>query len=164
MSIKAVCNVAPNGKACDGAAEGAVPVTGVITFEQEAEESPTTITYRVEGLTPGAHGFHVHEFADFSDGCKSAGPHYNPHGKTHGAPGDEERHAGDLGNIVAGEDGVAEGTIVDSQIKLAGEFTVVGRSVMIHADPDDLGAGGHELSPTTGNAGARLACGEIVIA
>lgn len=82
-------------------------------------------------------------------------------GKSHGAPEYEERHVGDLGNIVANEAGVAEGTIVDRLIKLSGEYTVVGRSVMVHADPDDLGKGGHELSLTTGNAGARVACGEI---
>lgn len=42
-----------------------------------------------------------------------------------------------------------------------GEHSVVGRSIMVHADVDDLGKGGHDLSLTTGNAGARLACGEI---
>lgn len=41
------------------------------------------------------------------------------------------------------------------------QHSVIGRSIMIHADPDDLGKGGHELSLTTGNAGARIACGEI---
>lgn len=94
----------------------------------------------------------------------SAGPHYNPFGKTHGGPDDEERHVGDLGNIVAGEDGVAEGTIVDKLIHLSGEYTVIGRSMMVHEDADDLGKGGHELSSTTGNAGGRIACGEIVSA
>ena len=82
-------------------------------------------------------------------------------GKNHGAPEDEDRHVGDMGNIVANEAGVAEGTLVDRLIKLSGEYSVVGRSVMVHADPDDLGKGGHELSLTTGNAGARVACGEI---
>lgn len=43
----------------------------------------------------------------------------------------------------------------------SGEHSVIGRSIMIHADVDDLGKGGHDLSLTTGNAGARLACGEI---
>jgi Cu-Zn family superoxide dismutase len=43
----------------------------------------------------------------------------------------------------------------------SGEFSVIGRSFMVHADPDDCGRGGVELSKTTGNAGARLACGEI---
>merc|ERR1719265_2612331 len=101
----------------------------------------------------------------------SAGPHYNPHGKTHGAPGDEERHVGDLGNIEAGADGVSKGEIIDRLIKLDGEFTVVGRSMMVHADPDDLGRGDDsergvngKTSKTTGNAGARIACGEIKMA
>ena len=44
---------------------------------------------------------------------------------------------------------------------MTNQHSVVGRSIMIHADPDDLGKGGHELSLTTGNAGARIACGEI---
>jgi Cu-Zn family superoxide dismutase len=68
---------------------------------------------------------------------------------------------GDLGNIVADESGVAQGEMVDGLIKLSGEFSVIGRSMMVHADVDDLGKGGHDLSPTTGNAGARIACGEI---
>ena len=124
-------------------------------------DGPTTITFKISGLTPGLHGFHVHEFADFSNGCISAGPHFNPLKKTHGSPTDEERHMGDLGNIEAGSDGVATGEIVDPLIQLVGEFSVVGRSIMIHADPDDLGKGGHALSATTGNAGARIACEEI---
>merc|ERR1712066_1163000 len=88
--------------------------------------------------TPGKHGFHVHEKADFSNGCNSAGPHYNPFKKTHGAPEDEERHVGDLGNIEPDESGCAKGEITDKLIKLEGEFSVIGRSMMVHADPDDL--------------------------
>ena len=120
------------------------------------------ITYRVTGLTPGNHGFHVHEKADFSNGCLSAGPHYNPFNKNHGAPTDEDRHVGDLGNIVADADGVAEGVIIDHLIKLSGPYSVVGRSMMVHADPDDLGKGDNsqpsppvngKASTVTGNAG-----------
>lgn len=97
----------------------------------------------------------------FLQGCTSAGPHFNPHGKTHGALADEERHVGDLGNIVAGEDGVAKFDFTDSQIKLNGPLSIIGRTMVVHADPDDLGKGGVELSKTTGNAGARLSCGVI---
>ncbi|KAK6141726.1 hypothetical protein DH2020_024528 [Rehmannia glutinosa] len=87
------------------------------------------------------------------------GPHFNPNGLTHGAPEDEVRHAGDLGNIVANAEGVAEATIVDSQIPLTGPNSVVGRAFVVHELEDDLGKGGHELSLSTGNAGGRLACG-----
>ncbi|KAF8396005.1 hypothetical protein HHK36_017616 [Tetracentron sinense] len=87
-------------------------------------------------------------------------PHFNPLKKGHGAPADEERHAGDLGNIVAHPDGVAEISIKDMMIPLSGQHSILGRAVVVHADPDDLGRGGHELSKTTGNAGARIGCGK----
>ena len=108
-SVSAVCVVGPNGKPCDASVADASPnVTGTITFTQEGTH-PTNIKYEISGLAPGEHGFHIHEFADFSNGCMSAGPHYNPFGKTHGAPDCEERHAGDLGNVLANEAGVASG-------------------------------------------------------
>merc|ERR1712243_118827 len=80
------------------------------------------------------------------------------------APTDSVRHIGDLGNITAGDSGVASVDIKDSLIQLSGEHSIIGRTVVVHADPDDLGKGGVELSLTTGNAGARVACGVIVIA
>ncbi|KAJ6384399.1 hypothetical protein OIU78_027666 [Salix suchowensis] len=91
----------------------------------------------------------------------STGPHFNPVGKEHGAPTDENRHAGDLGNVTVGDDGTATFTIIDNQIPLTGPHSIVGRAVVVHADPDDLGKGGHELSKSTGNAGGRVACGVI---
>lgn len=93
----------------------------------------------------------------------SAGPHFNPHAKEHGGPTHEVRHAGDLGNVVADDSGVAKIDISDKQISLSGSLSILGRTVVVHADQDDLGDGGHELSKTTGNAGARLACGVIGI-
>lgn len=68
-----------------------------------------------------------------------------------------------MGNVTAGDDGVAKVEISDKQISLVGNTSILGRTVVIHADIDDLGAGGHELSKSTGNAGARLACGVIGI-
>merc|ERR1711918_105546 len=114
--------------------------TGTIRFEQ-TDADTCRITYEIKGLAPGLHGFHVHEKADFSDGCNSAGPHYNPFAKTHGAPGDDERHVGDLGNIEPNAEGVAKGEIIDRLVKLEGATSVIGRSMMVHADPDDLGTG-----------------------
>mmetsp|Transcript_6208 Transcript_6208/g.13697 ORF Transcript_6208/g.13697 Transcript_6208/m.13697 type:complete len:179 (+) Transcript_6208:95-631(+) len=172
--IKAQCEVGPNGKPCSGGEDDG-KCSGMVYFEQTSADS-IKITWDIKGMTPGLHGFHIHEKADFSNGCISAGPHYNPFGKNHGAPTDEERHVGDMGNIEAGADGTSKGEMTDHLIKIEGEYTVVGRSVMVHADPDDLGKGdnsepgGNGVPPTngkaslvTGNAGARIACGEIVL-
>ena len=108
------------------------------------------------------------------DACAASfdpGPHFNPAGKTHGAPGDEERHAGDLGNITAGADGVAPISMTDAHIPLTGPNSILGRAVVVHELEDDLGKGDHsepgtqgKTSKTTGNAGARLACGVIGMA
>nr|NP_001295663.1 superoxide dismutase [Cu-Zn], chloroplastic [Jatropha curcas]AGW52120.1 Cu/Zn superoxide dismutase [Jatropha curcas] len=142
--------------------KGTSNVEGVVTLTQE-DDGPTTVNVRVTGLTPGPHGFHLHEYGDTTNGCISTGAHFNPNNKTHGAPEDEIRHAGDLGNIVANADGVAEATIVDNQIPLSGPNAVVGRALVVHELEDDLGKGGHELSLTTGNAGGRLACGLLAM-
>lgn len=140
--------------------KGTSQVEGVVTLIQN-DDGPTTVDVKITGLTPGLHGFHLHEFGDTTNGCISTGPHFNPNGLTHGAPTDEVRHAGDLGNIVADENGVAEATIVDNQIPLSGSNSVVGRAFVVHELEDDLGKGGHELSLSTGNAGGRLACGVV---
>ncbi|XP_074582284.1 superoxide dismutase [Cu-Zn], chloroplastic-like [Curcuma longa] len=140
--------------------KGTSNVEGVVTLVQE-DDGPTIVNVRVTGLTPGLHGFHLHEYGDTTNGCISTGAHFNPNKMTHGAPEDEIRHAGDLGNIVADFEGVAEATIVDKQIPLSGPNSVVGRAFVVHELEDDLGKGGHELSLTTGNAGGRLACGVV---
>ncbi|XP_062172342.1 superoxide dismutase [Cu-Zn], chloroplastic [Alnus glutinosa] len=140
--------------------KGTSSVEGVVTLTQE-DNGPTTVNVRITGLTPGPHGFHLHEYGDTTNGCISTGAHFNPNKLTHGAPEDEIRHAGDLGNIVANANGVAEATIVDSQIPLSGPDAVIGRALVVHELEDDLGKGGHELSLTTGNAGGRLACGVV---
>ncbi|KAM0856233.1 hypothetical protein ACQ4PT_049261 [Festuca glaucescens] len=140
--------------------KGTSEVEGVVTLTQE-DDGPTSVSVRITGLTPGKHGFHLHQFGDTTNGCISTGPHFNPDGLTHGAPEDEVRHAGDLGNIVANAEGVVETTIVDSQIPLSGPNAVVGRAFVVHELEDDLGKGGHELSLSTGNAGGRLACGML---
>ena len=128
--IKATCVVGPNGKPCDGGNDANNACTGTVKFEQTSADE-CTISWNVKGLAKGLHGFHIHEFADFSNGCISAGPHYNPHGLNHGGPDDEVRHVGDLGNITAGDDGVSAGSMVDKYVKLQGEYSVVGRSVMV---------------------------------
>ncbi|XP_024358183.1 superoxide dismutase [Cu-Zn] 1 [Physcomitrium patens] len=135
-------------------------VSGVISFVDEGS-GYTTVEGEIKGLNPGKHGFHVHALGDTTNGCMSTGPHFNPKGFEHGAPEDEVRHAGDLGNVIAGDDGVAKVSLKDFQIPLTGADSIIGRAVVVHADPDDLGKGGHELSKSTGNAGGRIACGII---
>merc|ERR1712147_33626 len=119
------------------------------------------ITGEFKGMTPGLHGFHIHQFGNLTEGCKTAGPHYNPFGKTHAGPDDEERHVGDMGNVTSVDDGTGKYEREDQLITLFGDYSVLGRSCVLHADEDDLGRGGHELSKTTGNAGGRIACGVI---
>ncbi|XP_035728468.1 superoxide dismutase [Cu-Zn]-like [Vespa mandarinia] len=151
MPVKAVCVL--QGES----------IKGTLYFEQTNESQPVQVTGEVSGLKKGLHGFHVHEFGDNTNGCTSAGAHFNPHGKEHGGPYDAVRHVGDLGNIEAGDNGVAKINLTDKIIQLQGEHNIIGRTLVVHADPDDLGKGGHELSKTTGNAGGRLACGVIGI-
>ena len=127
----------------------------------QAPGTPTLIKGTITGLTPGEHGFHIHEFGDMSDGCKSMGGHYNPDGVDHGNLGDG--HVGDLGNITADESGMAKFTIRADRVDLLGDRSVVGRGIVVHTDKDDLGKGGDDESLKTGNAGDRLACGVITL-
>ncbi|MCG6187104.1 superoxide dismutase family protein [Maribellus maritimus] len=132
-------------------------VKGTVTFTKTT--SGVDVVADLEGLTPGKHGFHIHEYGDCSkpDGT-SAGGHFNPDHKDHGGPADMERHVGDLGNIEAGEDGKAHLELNDTMIKLNGEHSIIGRGIIVHAGEDDL------TSQPTGAAGARVACGVIGIA
>lgn len=129
-------------------------VQGVVTFTKV--EGGVKIVAVVSNLTPGQHGFHIHEFGDCSapDGS-SAGGHFNPKNVQHGAPDALERHAGDLGNLVADDHGNAHYERIDKVIRLEGPDTIIGRSVVVHANADDF------KTQPTGNAGGRQACGVI---
>ncbi|KAL8617888.1 hypothetical protein ACOMHN_016544 [Nucella lapillus] len=135
----------------------AVAVAGTVFFNQQSDGA-INVTGKITGLSPGKHGFHIHEVGDTRNNCQAAGGHFNPEGKTHGSPDDDIRHVGDLGNIVANDEGVAQVNITDRLIAFSGTHDIVGRSVVVHAEEDDLGRGGNEDSLDTGNAGARLAC------
>ncbi|KDN41639.1 hypothetical protein RSAG8_07317, partial [Rhizoctonia solani AG-8 WAC10335] len=136
---------------------------GVVNLYQASNLEPVKITGQLTGLgAAGKKGFHVHEFGDLSNGCASAGGHFNPLGKNHGGPQAAERHAGDLGNIVAESDGTSKLAIEDKHISLYhGQRDIIGRAIVLHVGEDDLGLGGQSDSLTTGHAGARLACGVI---
>jgi Cu-Zn family superoxide dismutase len=132
-------------------------VEGTVWFDPAA--GGVKVKARVSGLTPGTHGFHVHEFGDCSAAdFTSAGGHFNPMAQPHGAPQAAARHVGDLGNIEAGADGVASLDWTDTQLAFEGHHGIIGRAVIVHAKADDL------KTQPTGDAGGRLACGVIGVA
>lgn len=129
-------------------------VSGVVTFSKVT--GGVRIIADLTDLSPGSHGIHIHEFGDCrADDGSSAGGHFNPHAKAHGAPDAPERHMGDLGNVVADENGVAVLDVVDPVLELDGEHSIMARSVVIHAGEDDF------LTQPHGAAGGRVACGTI---
>lgn len=127
---------------------------GWVRFTQTGQG--VQISARIEGLTPNArHGFHIHEFGDATaaDGT-SAGGHYNPAGHPHGLPENPTRHAGDLGNLEADASGNAAYESTSDNFSLD---EIIGRGVIVHAQPDDGGQ-------PTGNAGGRIGLGVIGLA
>jgi len=130
---------------------------GEVTFEQEGD-ARVRMLVNVQGLKPGAtHGFHIHEVGDCSsgDGMSTKG-HFNPQGKRHGNPAGGEHHAGDLPALQADKRGHAKAEVVIEGVTLSpGPNSIVGRGLIIHADPDDY------TTQPTGNSGARIACGVI---
>lgn len=129
-------------------------VRGVVTFTQK--QDGVEIEGRFEGLSEGLHGFHIHEYGDCSAAdASSAGGHYNPFGQIHAGPDALKRHVGDLGNLKANREGVAKYSRIDKMITLNGPDSILGKSIVIHALPDDL------KTQPTGASGARVACGVI---
>jgi Cu-Zn family superoxide dismutase len=133
-------------------------VSGTVVFSKE--EHGVKVHAHIGGLTPGKHGFHVHEFGDTSDtaAAKSTGGHFNPHKHEHGSPHGEKRHVGDLGNVEADANGNVDYEVVDKHISLHGANSIIGRGLIVHEKADDL------KTQPTGDAGGRLAQGVIGVA
>ncbi len=131
-------------------------VHGTVRFTKVA--TGVRVVADLTGLKPGEHGFHVHEFGDATsaDGMATGG-HFNPMHEVHGGPSSEHRNEGDLGNITADASGHATLDYVDSKLAFDGTGSILGRSVVIHADRDDIAA------QPSGNAGKRVAVGVIGI-
>lgn len=129
---------------------------GVVTFTQKGDV--VQVNANVTGLTPGGHGFHVHEKGDCSaPDASSAGAHFNPTSKPHGRPGQGEHHVGDIPMLEADAGGNARLSVeLKSMALREGPTSVVGKSVIVHANPDDY------ITQPTGNSGGRVACGVIV--
>lgn len=131
--------------------------SGTVRFVQQGDK--TVVMVVVSGLAPNSeHGLHVHEKGDCSaPDAMSAGGHFNPGGKPHGSFEHGERHAGDLPNLRADANGRANYLWQTDALSLGGGAdSVIGRSVVVHRDPDDY------TSQPAGNSGPRIACGVVV--
>lgn len=163
-------------KLIDGVEVDMKSAGAVAVFKQADVAGETTFTDVVGGckvvanftkLPAGLHGFHIHKAGDLrGEGCLGACAHYHkgPAASHGGAPGSGAnsslknerqsgaRHTGDLGNV--------EGPTFRRSYFLRGVSVadLLGRSLIVHADEDDLGLGDHKDSATTGNSGARIAC------
>lgn len=132
-------------------------IHGIVIFTQKKEH--VSIHIDIKGLKKNAlHGFHIHEKGDLREGCKSCCAHYNPTNTEHA--GLKGGHAGDLGNIKTNNLGICDMTIHTNKFIID---DIVGRSIIIHEDEDDLGLGTFEDSKTTGHSGTRIACAVIGI-
>ncbi|KAK9767326.1 hypothetical protein K7432_002948 [Basidiobolus ranarum] len=136
-------------------------VHGVVKFIQSAPTSVVRIEVNLKGLSPGYHGFHVHEFGSYGNQCEAAGEHFNPTKTIHGGPMDQRRHVGDLGNVWANRQGIVKLARNDRMIKLSGPYSIIGRSVVVHEKVDDFGTKGTLESLTSGSSGKRIGCGAI---
>jgi Cu-Zn family superoxide dismutase len=131
-------------------------VQGRVTFSHEGGKN--TVHAVISDLTPGEHGFHIHEYGVWSEDGMASGGHYNPTGMKHAGLTVKERHVGDLGNITADDKGNAELTINDAHFMFHGPTSIIGRGVVVHEKADDL------KSQPSGDAGGRLAVGVIGVA
>jgi superoxide dismutase, Cu-Zn family len=128
-------------------------VTGTVTFTKMGDE--VQVVADIENLTPGKHGFHIHEKGDCSAAdASSAGGHFNPTHQHHGGPMTPEHHTGDLGNIEADSSGKAHFDW-KGKMSLSGTDSIVGKSIVVHEKEDDL------KTDPAGNSGARIGCGVI---
>uniref|UniRef100_A0A183BZB1 Superoxide dismutase n=1 Tax=Globodera pallida TaxID=36090 RepID=A0A183BZB1_GLOPA len=141
-------------------------VNGTVTFTQATDKAPVVVEGTISGLKIGeVFGLHVHEFGNLSEHGMSAGGHFNPKNVAHGSRTDEIRHLGDLGNIYSDAFGVAKIGFVDDRVSLFGPDAILGRSLIVSKNRDDLGRGEGEatlLSKVTGNSGGFHAGGAIL--
>lgn len=128
---------------------------GTVTLTQTP--SGVMINANLTNLSPGGHGFHIHEKGSCSPDFKAAGGHYNPDGKEHGLNNPSGHHAGDMPNIFVNADGTVQVEILNAAVTLGdGNGTLFdedGSAFIVHEKPDS-----HAADP---GAGGRVACGVI---
>lgn len=131
-------------------------VKGRVTFTPDGKG--IHVHAEISGLTPGEHGFHIHEFGVWSEDGLASGGHFNPSKAPHASPESPKRHVGDLGNITANANGNATYDLDDATLSFHGPHSIIGRGLVVHEKVDDL------KTQPTGNAGGRLAVGVIGVA
>jgi Cu-Zn family superoxide dismutase len=132
-------------------------VKGRVTFTQDG--STVHVHVEISGLTPGYHGFHIHEYGVWSEDGLAAGAHFNPTKAPHAGPESPKRHVGDLGNVTANANGNVTFDLDDRHLSFHGPHSILGRGLVVHEKADDL-----KTQQPPGNAGGRLAVGVIGIA
>lgn len=138
--------------------------SGTVTLT-EAQEGGVTIALDLHDLTPGEHAIHFHQKGACApaETFDNAGPHLNPFDKEHGKMSEHGAHAGDMDNIVVGEDGTLKTSFVNPHVTLSTDNTdhqaalldADGSALIIHGGVDD-----YKTQPA-GDAGNRFACAEI---
>ena len=157
--LLAACQTVPDQPAL--ASAGIKPTKGSKTFGEanfeQTGSNKVRVSVFVQGLRPGQeHGLHIHEKGDCSGDATGAGGHFNPHNKPHGPFETADKHAGDLPSLKANKEGRARVEVeVQGLTVTAGAASIIGRAIVVHADPDDF------KTQPTGNSGARIACGVI---
>lgn len=145
-------------------------ITGNVLFHQCKNKNGLIVTFNLKGLKPNSiNAIHIHEFGDLRKGCESLGAHLNLKNKNHGSifVDINESHTGDLiNNIESDKNGNFNYSYFDPRISIIGNEnnSILGCSVVIHENKDDLGLGiGSKKNESlkTGNSGKRIACAII---
>lgn len=136
-------------------AVGTEQTHALVQFYQ-SQQGGVELWVMAEGLSPGEHGFHLHQNGDCGGpGASLAGGHFNPRGLPHGHREGGQRHLGDFPNLKADENGQARARIFLDDLTLSGPNSALGRALIIHQQADDY------ISQPAGNSGPRIACGVI---
>lgn len=133
---------------------------GTATFKEVSEGVEVKLV--VEGLEPGVHAVHIHEFPECeAPDFKSAGNHFNPMSKDHGLMNTKGPHVGDMANVEADGSGLVDTTLMLPEATLKeGQKSLLrkeGTSIVIHSGQDD------GMSQPAGDSGERIACGKVTL-